>query len=461
LLSESFLNAAAVSCSQGPIDCWVRRSTLPAAATFSSRSCRSNCSRLRKEIHTSGCSKTAMGPVYASANASDKIERIRSILRENHGAASSDGIQVIMDFDLTMTAPGSQQCHHMFETSPTLPEELRGRLAPYLNGQIKVSSPEEWWEAFHGLLVDGRLTREQVVLVARGASVTLREGTAELMLLLRDLGVPLLIASAGISNIIEETLRRHGLLLENVTIRANTMVFGEDGTLKSFRESPPIHSRNKKQMAEREREYFESHAARRCVLVVGDKPGDADMSHGVAPEERCLKIGFFDHSREHPHPDLPPLPPPLSLPAVSAGSDGSHPDGAGHSYAWGGGFELGAQTRDYSPWSPADEEEGHDEPSRSCVHASATDLADLGGHGASSGPPDLTMAPEGRRAHGEEPSRQDSGFFLAADQMLIVYGDSFDVVARDGHSMGLVTDVLRHVIGDSGDRAGSPLKLRD
>lgn len=24
--------------------------------------------------------------------------------------------QVIMDFDLTMTAPGSEQCHHMFET---------------------------------------------------------------------------------------------------------------------------------------------------------------------------------------------------------------------------------------------------------------------------------------------------------------------------------------------------------
>ena len=255
----------------------------------------------------------------------------------------------------------------------TLPSPKR-ILLYRLDLSFKVSSPEEWWEAFHGLLVDGRLTREQVVLVARGASVTLREGTAELMLLLRDLGVrrcflshvdwrraqrtrlrhhimdetptvsrlqalppslacattmfvhvhpliclrghtifylhcappppprrrpppmlsghvrahyvrpcatritagirslpspslalrwpecgsptassfprcaysrqvPLLIASAGISDIIEETLRRHGLLLENVTIRANTMVFGEDGTLKSFRESPPIHSR--------------------------------------------------------------------------------------------------------------------------------------------------------------------------------------------------------------------------
>lgn len=54
---------------------------------------------------------------------------------------------------------------------------------------IKVSSREEWWNDVHGLLVSARLTREQVATVARGASVTLREGTAELMLLLRDLGV--------------------------------------------------------------------------------------------------------------------------------------------------------------------------------------------------------------------------------------------------------------------------------
>ena len=47
-------------------------------------------------------------------------------------------------------------------------------------------------------------------------------------------------------------------------------------------------------------------------MVVGDKPGDADVNYGVAPDERCLKIAFFDHSYEHPHPDLPPLPPPVA-----------------------------------------------------------------------------------------------------------------------------------------------------
>lgn len=53
----------------------------------------------------------------------------------------------------------------------------------------------------------------------------------------------MLIVSAGIGDIVEETLRCHGLLLDNVAVRANTMRFDEGGRLASFRESPPVHSR--------------------------------------------------------------------------------------------------------------------------------------------------------------------------------------------------------------------------
>lgn len=55
--------------------------------------------------------------------------------------------------------------------------------------------------------------------------------------------VPLLVASAGITDIIVEALRMHGLLLDNVTVRANTMHFGRHGKLERFRESSPVHSR--------------------------------------------------------------------------------------------------------------------------------------------------------------------------------------------------------------------------
>lgn len=59
--------------------------------------------------------------------------------------------------------------------------------------------------------------------------------------------MPLLVVSAGITDIVAETLRLHGLLLDNVTVRANTMLFGEDERLELFRESPPVHSRRERE----------------------------------------------------------------------------------------------------------------------------------------------------------------------------------------------------------------------
>lgn len=66
-----------------------------------------------------------------------------------------------------------------------------------------------------------------------------------------------------------------------------------------------LYHRNKRQTAERQKTYFNRHPNRSCVIIVGDKPGDADVNYGVAPDERCLKIGYFDHSDNHPHTDLP------------------------------------------------------------------------------------------------------------------------------------------------------------
>lgn len=54
-----------------------------------------------------------------------------------------------------------------------------------------MSSPEEWWDRFHSVLVGSKITREQVASVATGANVSLRHGTQELLLLLSELGVSL------------------------------------------------------------------------------------------------------------------------------------------------------------------------------------------------------------------------------------------------------------------------------
>lgn len=63
------------------------------------------------------------------------------------------------------------------------------------------------------------------------------------MLLLHELKVPLLIVSAGISDVVAETLRSRDLLLDNITICANKMVFDEHGRLYDFSEATPVTSR--------------------------------------------------------------------------------------------------------------------------------------------------------------------------------------------------------------------------
>lgn len=185
---------------------------------------------------------------------------------------------------------------------------------------------------------------------------------------------------------------------------------------------PSQNKRNKKETAQRESSYFDSHAARRCVLVVGDKPGDADVSHGVTSEEHCLKIGFFDHSHEHPHPDLPPLPA-VTASTTSAGCEGnrvSGEDGNDHVSSVSREHSFSAGLATSLVWG------GQEDSDRTLWMAEKGEWASLGQVGE---------------------SVEIAEVYLAAARMLLTYGDSFDVVARDGHSMGVVTEVVRYLIG--------------
>lgn len=88
--------------------------------------------------------------------------------------------------------------HHRFNFRYMADDIVRVPIAAtrslvYLTAQTafmpQVSSPQEWWERFHGILVGAKISREQVASVAKGADVSLREGTAEFLLLLQDLRV--------------------------------------------------------------------------------------------------------------------------------------------------------------------------------------------------------------------------------------------------------------------------------
>lgn len=145
------------------------------------------------------------------------------------------------------------------------------------------------------------------------------------------------------------------------------------------------------------------------------------MSHGVTSEEHCLKIGFFDHTHEYPHPDLPPLPV-VSGPTTSAVCEGNR------------------VSREDVKCVDNDQE-----LSMSRENLLAANLAASMVWGVQKGSDrTLWMAEERGESVGS------AEVYLAAARLLLTYGDSFDVVARDGHSMGVVTDVVRYLIGEDG-----------
>lgn len=252
---------------------------------------------------------------------------------------------------------------------------------------------------------------------------------------------------------------------------------------------------------ERERSYFASHGHRRCVVVVGDKPGDADVTVGLAPDERCLKIGFFDHSHEHPHPDLPPLPPPppprtpeAAVAAVAAAASNGEiglkdfdNDRIPESFRFflsetnSGSWMLleGSNTTNTSSSSsssaaataaPDVEADARDSGVAAVAAARGDDAtaATVGGGGAlvSSEDSVTVLGRPGSQGGGEvfsfcsaddaklsgeedEERRCRPNAPVAAEELLRAYGDRFDVVACGGHSMGLVADFVRHFVGSS------------
>lgn len=211
--------------------------------------------------------------------------------------------------------------------------------------------------------------------------------------------------------------------------------------------SERVHARNKNQAAERMKEYFAAHPERQCVIVVGDKPGDAGVNHGIAPDERCLKMGFFDHSDKYPHTDLKPLDPPQSESEIH---------GAGRAASLAQVFRI--------PCTLPDIVEGCEHMNGGVGDGSAKTsssrlpveiasvLASLrSDHESSltdSTPGDLGN--RGCEVSVEELERRRRRLLdqtLEVERMKNLYRDRFDVVAYGGYSMELVAEAVRYLTG--------------
>lgn len=220
-------------------------------------------------------------------------------------AAGGQHLQLVVDFDHTLTrfflpdGRSAPMCHDVVESSPLMPEAFRqGYKQLWADQKAGLFSNawnwEDWWRRSHGLMTDHGLRRDWLPEMVRSSGIRCRERCGELFELLRRHQIPVLIVSAGITEVIRATMELERIPLgENVRVVANGMLFDEgSGRLRSFSE-PLVHSFSKSSVGHHARDYFES-IARKHAIVVGDSVTDVDCLENVAGLDGDIRVGLFD-----------------------------------------------------------------------------------------------------------------------------------------------------------------------
>jgi len=180
-------------------------------------------------------------------------------------------------------------------TCPLLSQAFRDEFAPLLDWTTNTSiDGVEWWDKAHELMLKhGMPPRPMLQRLVREAYMPPRHGALALLRKLEEMKVPVLIVSAGLSDVIEEFLRQHNALTENVTVCSNRLNYGADSVPQSVSPEEPVTSFTKAAAYKNAAAFFRHHHARRMILVIGDSVTDIDAAHEV-PYDESLSVGFLN-----------------------------------------------------------------------------------------------------------------------------------------------------------------------
>ncbi|KHJ95314.1 HAD hydrolase, family IE [Oesophagostomum dentatum] len=222
--------------------------------------------------------------------------------------------QVISDFDYTLSRfedSRGARCwtthgvfdHCAMEVDPMLADKFQTLRAKYfpiefdpkLSLEQKIPYMEEWWNKSHNHIVSARFSKPTIENFVRNSKIILRDQAEVMLQRLHHLGVPLVVFSAGIGNIIEMFLQqKFGQMPANVHIISNMMNFNDKGVVVSFSQ-PLIHTFCKNSsVIRKEAEFFHEVRGRNNVILLGDSMGDIHMDVGVEKQGPTLKIGFLN-----------------------------------------------------------------------------------------------------------------------------------------------------------------------
>jgi 5'-nucleotidase len=236
----------------------------------------------------------------------------------------------VLDFDRTITAcflddgTRSMDCHDILASIPKVTEQCKQQMHdmmnhyypieihPTMSNDDKIPHMIEWYTKVNELLLEQHLTRDDVAEAVRLArekkKFRLRDGVEEVFQIAHERGIPIIILSAGLGNIIEEVVRQciweakdmSGFPYDSVRVLSNTLLWDEEGNHREF-SSPMIHMYNKS-LSDAPSDLKKFIAGRNFGLLCGDGLGDLTMASGHETKE-VLKFGFLNEKVKERYPN--------------------------------------------------------------------------------------------------------------------------------------------------------------
>ncbi|KAH6571067.1 hypothetical protein BASA60_007345 [Batrachochytrium salamandrivorans] len=210
----------------------------------------------------------------------------------------ADGVEllhIITDFDMTLTqywhdGARSMSTHGVLENAPRMTDECRAALndlyktyypievSPIIPFEEKVEKMKIWWSSAHKIIANIGLTEQDIQDMVRTSPVTFRPLLREFIEICHSRDLPVLIFSAGLTDVLTEILTSSQLIRDNMDIVSNKMHF-ENGVVVSF-EDPLIHTFNKNEAAVVNTKHY---------VKIENRPNVSQVK---------LTIGFLNHDHD-------------------------------------------------------------------------------------------------------------------------------------------------------------------
>jgi HAD superfamily hydrolase (TIGR01544 family) len=224
-------------------------------------------------------------------------------------------LHIVADFDMTLTQywiksaesdklVRNASSHAIVMQSPLFPlEAVKAtqvlfekfypiEIDPHVTRDEKLRAMEEWWAAAHVILEESGLTEDNIFTMVQQSAIVLRQGTREMIMqICKPNDIPIIVFSAGLSNVIEDVFLQHGLVGDHIHIISNKIIF-EDGKIVRVDPDPPIHVLNKSEASLLHLPDHDALEGRPNVVLMGDAQGDVHMADGVEHDSK-LTIGFL------------------------------------------------------------------------------------------------------------------------------------------------------------------------